>query len=545
LGVVDWRRELADVRRALAEACKNPIAQQDAFVAALLDRIAGSAFARDHGLERGMSAADYRARVPIRTVLDFQGYVDRAYEGEPDVLFPGHPTFFAQTSGSTGKPKLIAFSQHAHAVARAFVFSINAATPEELIASGVVLLGKFNEATSPGGVPVGAAAGFHRRALADVPAYGAIPDPIAELADPDARNYGALRVLLGRPLLQLTSLNPSTILALFDLLRRSAGDLVEDLRAGGIARGPLRVRDAMRDHALPPAPERAARLETWSREGSDDVTQVWPELRRVVTWQEGSLGLYIPRLTAQLPGVELRKLQVGASEGHGMAAPPSGLDASIPSLLCAYFEFVPADAAPPNDANTVPLDQLEIGGEYRIVISNDRGLYRVLTDDVFRVVGWEDKVPILLFLQRHGLNSSLTGEKLTEVHAAVALSRALPQLVASPRGAQIVPEWREGSPARYAVTLELERGESRDKLREFLQTIEATLREQNLEYAAKRDSHRLAAPVLLVLKSGSFERERLAMTADRNRSDTQYKLLPLARDVLDRTSLAIELEIDL
>jgi hypothetical protein len=532
------------VRESLASACHDPARQQTEFLAGLVTRIAGSAFARAHGLELGSSAAEFRARVPIRTVADFQDYVYRAYDGEPDVLFPGLAIFFAQTSGTTGRPKLIAFSPHTRSVARTFILSTLASSPEELSAFGVAVVGKFEEAVSPAGVPVGGAAGFHRRMLADVPCYGAIPDALAELTDAEARTYGILRILLGLRLLHLTTLNPATTIGFFDQLRRCGAELAADLRDGGIERGPAIVRDALRGHALAPAPERADRLETWLRSGAAHVTTVWPELQRVTTWQEGSFALYLPRLAAQLPGVTLRRMPLGASEGHGMTTPPSGIEQSIPSLLCAYYEFLPIDdEVDPSRLRTI--EELELDTEYRIVISNDRGLYRALTEDVFRVVGFEGRVPYLLFVRRHGQTSSLTGEKLTEVHAAAALAAGIQRLSAYPRGTQIVPEWRDDGPPRYAVTLEVAAIETTESLVGFLAAVEATLRDQNLEYVAKRDSKRLAPPILLQLQAGSFERLRIAMTAARNRGDAQYKLLSLAGSLLDRTTLEIERELEL
>ena len=534
----DWHEDLASVRAALVTACRDPESQQRAFLAGLLDRAAGGTFAREHRLEPGLSIAEYQARAPIRSVQDFQDYVYRAYEGEPDVLFPGKPIFFAQTSGTTGRPKLIAFSRHVRAAARTFLFSINASVPEELISSGFWMMGKHHESTSPMGVPVGGAAGFMRHSMQDVPCYGGFPHPLAELTNAEARNYGILRLLLARPLLHLVSLNPSSLIALFDQLRTNASALAADLRDGGLARGPALARDALADIALPPAPSRADAIEAWIAAGAAHVTDLWPELRRVTTWQEGSLKLYFPKLADQLPGVEFRRLPAGASEGHGMTTPPSGNDVSVPSLLCGFYEFVPADEEPSN-SNTRLVHELEAGREYRIVISNDRGLYRALTDDVFRVEGFEDRAPVLLFLQRHGLTSSMTGEKLTEPHAAAALTAAMATLRAYPPGAQLVPEWRDSAAPRYAITLELAAPEERGSLVEFLRTVETTLRAQNPEYAAKRDSRRLAAPVLLVLSPGSFERRKAEFTSARNRSDTQYKLPPLVTAMLERAKLQV------
>jgi len=538
-----WQDELTRIQSALKSACENPTAQQTAFLGELLTFAGTSSFAQDHHLTPGLSIEEYRARVPVRTVDELQSYVYRAYEGEADVLFPGRPVFFARTSGTTGRPKLVAFSEQVRTTARAFVLSMLASSPEELVHSGFWMLGKYHEATSPGGVPVGGASGFVRRSASDIPCFGRFPDALAEITDTESRNYGILRLLLEKPLLHLASLNPASLIALFDQLRRCGADLAEDLRAGDVRRGPALAREALQTERLHPAPSSAEALEAWLATKDAPVSVLFPELRRVTTWSEGSMKLHLPKLAAQLPGVELRRLPLGASEGHGMTTPLSGRDVSIPSLLTAFYEFVPADEDA-SEHNVRLMSELEIGRDYRIVISNHRGLYRALTEDVFRVEEWEGKVPVLEFQHRHGLTSSLSGEKLTEPHASSALVAATSILRTPPRGAQLVPEWRDNAPPRYVVTLEPGGHEDEETLHAFLATVETTLRSQNPEYGAKRDSRRLGPPILATLAAGSFECKKRAMTVDQNRSDAQYKVSPLQRAILVRESLSILRELE-
>src|SRR5690606_35742917 len=145
----------------------------------------------------------------------------------------------------TGRPRRVAFSPHTVSAARAHVLSWLGIGDRDLVTDGVVILGKFHEDVSPAGVPVGGSSGFHRRMMADLPCYAAIPDAVVELAAYDARYHPLLHVLVHRRLAPLAALNPSPILLLIDRLRQIGPALVEDLRAGGVAHAPAPAREAL------------------------------------------------------------------------------------------------------------------------------------------------------------------------------------------------------------------------------------------------------------------------------------------------------------
>lgn len=57
--------------------------------------------------------------------------------------------------------------------------------------------------------------------------------------------------------------------------------------------------------------------------------------------------------------------------------------------------------------------QLEVGGEYIMIISNQHGLVRYDTNDIFYVKGMFFGVPDIIFKKRYGINFDFAGEKLT------------------------------------------------------------------------------------------------------------------------------------
>jgi len=66
-----------------------------------------TAFGRQHDFERITSYEDFRQQVPVRNYEQCKAYFDRIYMGEPNVSWPGRPSYLAKTSGTTSGAKYI------------------------------------------------------------------------------------------------------------------------------------------------------------------------------------------------------------------------------------------------------------------------------------------------------------------------------------------------------------------------------------------------------------------------------------------------------
>jgi phenylacetate-coenzyme A ligase PaaK-like adenylate-forming protein len=64
-------------------------------------------FGKDHKFDSIESFQDFFKQVPIQDYEELKPYVDRAVEGEENVLWPGKPLYFAKTSGTTSGAKYI------------------------------------------------------------------------------------------------------------------------------------------------------------------------------------------------------------------------------------------------------------------------------------------------------------------------------------------------------------------------------------------------------------------------------------------------------
>jgi hypothetical protein len=80
-----------------------------------------------------------------------------------------------------------------------------------------------------------------------------------------------------------------------------------------------------------------------------------------------------------------------------------------------------------------------------------------------------------------------------------------------------------GDPCGYSLAAEREKGRAKESWREFLRRFEEHLCSINVEYRSKRDSGRLASPVLHVLRPGTFDGMKEKHLAEMGGRSEQYK----------------------
>jgi hypothetical protein len=285
---------------------------------------------------------------------------------------------------------------------------------------------------------------------------------------------------------------------------------------------------------LPRSPEVARRLRaSLSANGRFVPLDVWPDLKVFTTWKGGHTRHYLRSLAERCPGVTLRSNVSGSSEAALLVPLRDDWSGGVPALTSTVFELLPEGAEPTPDG-FVDLADVKEGEGYRLCVTNSRGMYRYLMEDVFEVEGFERRVPILSFSHRVGLVSSLTGEKLTEEDVLTAVDHAFGALRV--RDFQVAAEW--GEPPRYLVLVELEHDEpSEEVLITALRGFEEALCAGNSEYESKRRSDRLGDPELLLLEPGAFDRAKRDAAA--GRGDAQIKVPRLRRDLVSRDSIAV------
>jgi hypothetical protein len=131
----------------------------------IVAQAAQTAFGRDHGFSGIKTYEDFKKAVPIRDYEDLKPYIERVKNGEPDVLWPGKPAYFAKTSGTTSGVKYIPMSKEStplhFGTARDALFNYFAKTGKgEWLDGKLIFLSGSPELEMVNGIPTGRLSGI-------------------------------------------------------------------------------------------------------------------------------------------------------------------------------------------------------------------------------------------------------------------------------------------------------------------------------------------------------------------------------------------------
>ncbi|MBD2013259.1 GH3 auxin-responsive promoter family protein [Microcoleus sp. FACHB-53] len=143
-------------------------------------------------------------------------------------------------------------------------------------------------------------------------------------------------------------------------------------------------------------------------------TKLWPELKLISCWDSACAADPAQVLHDLFPGVMVQGKGLLATEAP-MTIPLIAAQGCVPVLDEVFFEFED------ESGEIYLLQDLQIGQEYTIILSQKGGLYRYRIGDRVRVTHYYLNTPCLEFLGRDSSISDLVGEKLHEEFVSEAL----------------------------------------------------------------------------------------------------------------------------
>jgi hypothetical protein len=508
---------------------------QDQLLSELLHRHAATTFAADHNFASIRSYEDFKAAVPIRTYDDLRPYMDAVLAGQTTALLPpDQPVLmFSRTSGTTGKPKHIPVTPRFLSEMRrgwniwglAALLDHKAAWLRPILQ----ISSPMHESDSPTGKCCGAISGLLARTQKPiVRRMYVVPACVLEIPDPLAKCYATLRCAIEHDVSFITTANPSSTIKLIETGQQHADGLIRDLADGTLnppgglppsVAGQLRFR---------PNKALARRLEAGiARDGHLLPRHFW-NVAFLANWTGGTLKLYLPRLRELFNDAPVRDIGLLASEGRFSIPMADDTSAGVADILGNFLEFIPAgDYGRPNPP-VFRADELEVGQEYFLVVTNWAGLWRYSLDDRIRVTGRLGQSPVFEFLSRGLHTANITGEKITEHQVVEAMRRAC--AVVSARVERFVVQGRFAREPYYELRLEQETGLDMPAL---AAAMDAELMALNIEYASKRKTLRLGPVQPRALPPGAMEQAERERIRQRLGRGEQYKHQYLLTDVLE------------
>ena len=143
----------------------RPEESQQRVFASLVASAKQTKFGKDHGFEAIHSPADFQRQVPIRDYEALKPYIEQVLHGDPDVLWPGKPAYFAKTSGTTSGTKYIPITQasipnHINGARNALLSYVHETGRASFLDGGLIFLSGSPELTQKAGINTGRLSGI-------------------------------------------------------------------------------------------------------------------------------------------------------------------------------------------------------------------------------------------------------------------------------------------------------------------------------------------------------------------------------------------------
>jgi len=435
----------------------------------LLEQAKDTWYGKEYGFSEIQTLEKFQEQVPIVKYEDLQPMIMRVMEGEQDLLWPSEIKWFAKSSGTTSdKSKFIPVSWEAledcHFRGGKDVIAIYSQNYPD----NKMLTGK--------GLTLG---GSHQ-----INSYS------------NQSYYGDLSAILieNMPFWAHFIRTPSQEVALLD-------DFEEKLE--------IITRETIRENVTS-----LAGVPSWNLvlikhilefTGKQNLLEIWPNLELFI---HGGVSFtpYRDQFNKLIPSDEMHYLEVyNASEGHfSIQDEPDRDDMLLMLDYGIFYEFVPLDDVVSDNPRAIPLEDVEIGVNYAIVISTNGGLWRYLIGDTVIFTSTFPHKIIVSGRTKHFINAF--GEEIIIENAEKALEiacgksdSALSEYTAAPI---FMGDDTKGS-HEWLIEFEQEPAD----MEFFTRALDNALCSINSDYEAKRyKSITLEMPTVRNLPKGTFYR---------------------------------------
>lgn len=359
----------------------------------LLRKNAQTVYGRKYGFRNLKSYEDFAVKVPLTVYEDYEPYIRAMETGAKAVLTKEKIRLFELTSGSSGGRKLIPYTS---SLKREFGRGIkpwlcDIYTRIEGVDEGKSYWSITPVTSTKSYTPCGIPIGFEE----DAEYFGLIEQGIMKrlfAVDGSVKFVSDLQDFYTRTALQLLTCDcltlisvwsPAFLTLLCDFMREHRDNLAAHL-------------DGSRKNLF---------LEAAA---ADRFDHIFPDLRLISCWADGSAASHIDTVRRYFPGVSIQPKGLLATECFA-SFPLAGEEGGRLSIYSHFFEFRRL-----TDGRILTADQLS-AGEYELIVTTGGGFYRYCIGDIVEVLQvYPDAPPRIRFLRRRGICSDLFGEKLTE-----------------------------------------------------------------------------------------------------------------------------------
>ena len=144
---------------------KNAVETQLNLMKSLLQQASNTVFGKDHKFSEINDYEQFKQNIPINDYEGLKSYVERVVAGEPDILWPNKPLYFAKTSGTTSGVKYIPISKesigfHINGARDALLSYVHETGNSSFLDKKLIFLSGSPEMTMKHGIHVGRLSGI-------------------------------------------------------------------------------------------------------------------------------------------------------------------------------------------------------------------------------------------------------------------------------------------------------------------------------------------------------------------------------------------------
>ncbi len=394
-------------------------------------------YGKKYGFSEIRSVEDYKKKVPFSKYDDYAEAIERMTRGEENLITAYPIIHYAKTSGSVDNPKNIPLSDRtmkaymkyssniAQCVYDSGIRKIKGRPPKQgkQFITSVVKINHVKNGTLKS--PISSAVFLQKKPLM----RHVLPFP-AEVMFPEEKIFDqkylhAFYALRERNIVCLVAPFMTALVDSMYYIETNWRSLVHDIEVGRLDPA-MDIDEDFRAEAnkhLRPDPERAAELRAIFEKSFDEpvIPKIWPNCDYLSAIGGGGFASYTQKIKRYSGGIPIYFNSYAASEGPISSCLEMGKTESTVIPANGFFEFIPVDDESGDPSKTLDLDELEVGREYEIILTNLAGLYRYRLGDVVEVAGYDGQSPKIEFKYRKNQMINISGEKTNEAAAAWAV----------------------------------------------------------------------------------------------------------------------------
>lgn len=437
----------------------DPLKLQSDGLKSLITKAANTEYGRKHMFSTFKSYDDFARNVPVNTYEELKGEIDRMRHGESDILWPGVCKWYAKSSGTTNdKSKFIPVTPdglqqiHYQGPKDTVVFYLQNNPNSRIFDGKSLILG-----------------GSHQ------PNYDLPNSLVGDLSAILIENINPLANLFRVPNKQ------TALLSDFEVKRDRIAKETLHKNVTNISGVPSWMLSVL--------------VRVLELSGKSNLSEVWPNLE---VFFHGGIAFtpYRKQYEQLIPSARMHYMETyNASEGFfGIQNDPADHSMLLMLDYGVFYEFIPLDS-PGNTPKPVPLEGVELGRNYAMVISNSCGLWRYEIGDTVMFTQLKPYKFIITGRTKYFINAF--GEELIMDNAEKGLDYACQQTGAEVLEYTAAPVYMD-SQARCRHQWLIEFSRQPDSLEHFAKCLDTRLQELNSDYEAKR-SHDITLQMLEVI----------------------------------------------